>query len=402
MPRLPTNDSADFDGFRLTGKPLRPPSIKQASLVKSPASLRRDSLAASPLENGAPEECCLSFIFDAARPGKLSVHLRVVESPEVPLPTAQQQEEQAPRHCPIDLIPQAQDGCEDTGSANESESPGDAAIDVGDGASGLKKKMYLRPVKNLEAEGLVLDTFHFEAGLNQEYRSPGMGLANWPARLLGFEASRPREIPVAIRLEADPVEGEPATVQYTYVTWRTVSSGGDVDSSSSPQQQQWKPEIFSQKLQYGEQRFVLQEVFGVKSKAASAGGEAEVVETGNNDCIICLSEPRDTAVFPCRHMCFCSYCAGIVRLQCDKCPVCRQKVVSLLQFKREGDNGESHEPPTITSSPETFSSFSPSGGVHNSPFNHPEGAAEPHHATLGASSSTSSSAVLGLRPGCRR
>ena len=41
-----------------------------------------------------------------------------------------------------------------------------------------------------------------------------------------------------------------------------------------------------------------------------------------------------TLVLPCRHMCFCSYCAGIVRLQCDKCPVCRQKVQSLLQFQQ--------------------------------------------------------------------
>merc|ERR1719420_700684 len=67
------------------------------------------------------------------------------------------------------------------------------------------------------------------------------------------------------------------------------------------------------------------------SKHSSSAGEIE----GNSECIICLSEPRDTAVLPCRHMCFCSYCAGIVRLQCEKCPICRQRVVSLLQFKRE-------------------------------------------------------------------
>merc|ERR1712176_1537645 len=66
------------------------------------------------------------------------------------------------------------------------------------------------------------------------------------------------------------------------------------------------------------------------------GSNASATEEGGNpDCVICLSEPRDTAVLPCRHMCFCSYCAGIVRLQCDRCPVCRQKVASLLQFKRE-------------------------------------------------------------------
>merc|ERR1712176_196935 len=70
------------------------------------------------------------------------------------------------------------------------------------------------------------------------------------------------------------------------------------------------------------------------------GSNASATEEGGNpDCVICLSEPRDTAVLPCRHMCFCSYCAGIVRLQCDRCPVCRQKVLSLLQFQRGKEDG---------------------------------------------------------------
>merc|ERR1719223_317531 len=78
------------------------------------------------------------------------------------------------------------------------------------------------------------------------------------------------------------------------------------------------------------QCFVLHEVFGVTSKISHEGEH----ENGNSDCVICLSEPRDTAVLPCRHMCFCRHCAGIVRLQCEKCPVCRQRVAGLLQLHR--------------------------------------------------------------------
>ena len=47
-----------------------------------------------------------------------------------------------------------------------------------------------------------------------------------------------------------------------------------------------------------------------------------------------MCEPRDTLVLPCRHMAFCSYCASIMRYQCERCPICRQSVTSLLQFTR--------------------------------------------------------------------
>ncbi|KAJ7980119.1 RING finger protein [Quillaja saponaria] len=36
------------------------------------------------------------------------------------------------------------------------------------------------------------------------------------------------------------------------------------------------------------------------------------------ECIICITEPKDTAVLPCRHMCMCSECAKTLRLQSNK------------------------------------------------------------------------------------
>merc|ERR1719469_871553 len=95
----------------------------------------------------------------------------------------------------------------------------------------------------------------------------------------------------------------------------------------------WTKQVFAQKLQYNGQCFVLHDLFGVGSKLSDVTSESN--NNAVSECIICLAEPRDTAVLPCRHMCFCRHCAGIVRLQCDRCPVCRQKVAKLLQFKRD-------------------------------------------------------------------
>lgn len=48
---------------------------------------------------------------------------------------------------------------------------------------------------------------------------------------------------------------------------------------------------------------------------SATGGDSELPE----ECVICLTEPKDTLLLPCRHMCVCSECFRHV----DKCPVCR-------------------------------------------------------------------------------
>ena len=46
----------------------------------------------------------------------------------------------------------------------------------------------------------------------------------------------------------------------------------------------------------------------------------------NRECVICLSQRRDTLFLPCRHMCICLPCAESLCLQSDKCPICRQGI----------------------------------------------------------------------------
>ncbi|KAK3135680.1 hypothetical protein QOZ80_5BG0422110 [Eleusine coracana subsp. coracana] len=79
-------------------------------------------------------------------------------------------------------------------------------------------------------------------------------------------------------------------------------------------------------------RYELQEIFGIDNSTDADVHDADGDDTGK-ECVICLTEPRDTAVMPCRHLCMCSECAKALRFQSDKCPICRQPVEKLMEIK---------------------------------------------------------------------
>jgi hypothetical protein len=49
-------------------------------------------------------------------------------------------------------------------------------------------------------------------------------------------------------------------------------------------------------------------------------------ESTSNECVICYTNPRNTVILPCRHLCICNECANIVRTQTNKCPLCRTSI----------------------------------------------------------------------------
>ncbi len=56
-------------------------------------------------------------------------------------------------------------------------------------------------------------------------------------------------------------------------------------------------------------------------------------EEGGGECVICMSEPRDTLILPCRHLCLCQMCADSLRYQANNCPICRAPFRALLQIR---------------------------------------------------------------------
>ncbi|KQK04361.1 probable E3 ubiquitin-protein ligase LOG2 [Brachypodium distachyon] len=76
-------------------------------------------------------------------------------------------------------------------------------------------------------------------------------------------------------------------------------------------------------------RYVLQEIYGIRNTTDKNVPEDDF----GKECVVCLSEPRDTTVLPCRHMCLCRECAQLLRFQTNKCPICRQPVERLLEIE---------------------------------------------------------------------
>jgi len=344
MPILPRSDMLDFDGFVVRrgaghgGLNTRPPEMRQASLLKNHLSVRRDSVKvfAPPEEqddksvsekdesakevddNQEDHSPVITFVFDANRPGTLTVFLMVTEVEQ-----------------PLEVEPKVEDK-EDSEKKKKTKGPVSIKLVPRSESDGKIDEKAEDAFLLNEGKGVVpiaFETHRIEKGLGQVYRSLPLDLNKYAKDKLCFDPSRPKDVPIAVLLEADVESDEPSSVQYSYITLQSSAASPRKGEQNGSTRTQWSASLYSQKLQYGMQCFVLHEVFGVTSKLSH---EAEH-ENGNSDCVICLSEPRDTAVLPCRHMCFCSYCAGIVRRQCDRCPVCRQKVQSLLTFKRDQD-----------------------------------------------------------------
>lgn len=56
-------------------------------------------------------------------------------------------------------------------------------------------------------------------------------------------------------------------------------------------------------------------------------------EDNSGECVICMSDTRDTLILPCRHLCLCNSCADSLRYQANNCPICRAPFRALLQIR---------------------------------------------------------------------
>lgn len=94
----------------------------------------------------------------------------------------------------------------------------------------------------------------------------------------------------------------------------------------------WEVRVLKQKIWVEGQSYELQEIYGMEQNKAAPGAEG-FEDVDGNECVICMSEPRDTTAIPCRHMCMCHGCASALKAQTNKCPICRNEIESLLHIK---------------------------------------------------------------------
>ena len=80
--------------------------------------------------------------------------------------------------------------------------------------------------------------------------------------------------------------------------------------------------------------YLLQEIYGIENKnLTQPQTNNDDDEDNGSECVICICEPRDTLILPCRHLCLCNSCADSLRYQANNCPICRAPFRALLQIR---------------------------------------------------------------------
>ncbi|KFK34590.1 hypothetical protein AALP_AA5G165600 [Arabis alpina] len=171
-------------------------------------------------------------------------------------------------------------------------------------------------------EGLFPSTtVSFPIGVGQKFKQPcGTGIDFSALSEAEFiEANETDVYHVAVKVEAleDDPESKTPNRQLTHAVLEKDKG------------EEYKARVVKQILWVNGNKYVLQEIYGIGNTVDVNGEDGN--ETGK-ECVICLTEPRDTTVFPCRHMCMCSGCAKLLRFQTNLCPICRQPVDRLLEI----------------------------------------------------------------------
>jgi len=171
-------------------------------------------------------------------------------------------------------------------------------------------------------------------------------------------------VPVAVILRAlSAGTGEPAAPEKLHVTLAALTYSAAADARGEGPAGGWGVAVLQQRIQVAGCVYVLKTLFGDEPQPAAApaaadaaaggggggggsgapppaaGGAAAAAAEGaasgapsGSECVICLTEPKTTAILPCRHLCLFAECAEALRFQSNRCPVCRAPVSSFLDM----------------------------------------------------------------------
>jgi hypothetical protein len=139
-------------------------------------------------------------------------------------------------------------------------------------------------------------TVNFPQGLGQKFRQPsGTGIDF--TLFEGKELLKEGEMdayPLAVKAEASP-----ANHNGTEGNQMSEAMNSQVTQAIFEKEKgEYQVRVMKQILWVNGRRYELQEIYGIGN---SVEGDVDANDPGK-ECVICLSEPRDTTVLPCRHM----------------------------------------------------------------------------------------------------
>ncbi|KAL0961636.1 hypothetical protein UPYG_G00353650 [Umbra pygmaea] len=171
---------------------------------------------------------------------------------------------------------------------------------------------------------LQSETVHFQRGVCQQFCLPShsLNLAEWADDELLFDMDKD-VFPMVVQATVD--EGEDH-LGHSHVLLATFEKHVDGSYCVKPLKQKQVVDGVS---------YLLQEIYGIENKYNSQESKVTEDEISDNsaECVVCLSDVRDTLILPCRHLCLCNACADTLRYQANCCPICRLPFRALLQIR---------------------------------------------------------------------
>ncbi|XP_072339996.1 E3 ubiquitin ligase RNF157 isoform X2 [Scyliorhinus torazame] len=171
---------------------------------------------------------------------------------------------------------------------------------------------------------LQSDTVHYKRGVCQQFCLPSHTIdpSDWMEEELAMDGDR-TVYPMVIQAVVD--EGQ-EHLGHSHVLLTTFDKNSDGNCSVKP---------LKQKQVVDGVIYLLQEIYGIENKYNCQQSKGADDEHSDNsaECVVCLSDVRDTLILPCRHLCLCNACADTLRYQANNCPICRLPFRALLQIR---------------------------------------------------------------------
>lgn len=159
-----------------------------------------------------------------------------------------------------------------------------------------------------------------------------------------------------ISLEAVGPDGEPLRRRNAQLTHILVSGTWAPDAGSTHHigagKRVWVVKVVRREAQIGEHNFLLKEIYGLSSAAGADSTYPPTLSdpyaSAPNECIVCLTNPRDVVLLPCRHLVVCRECAvGMVEFGAGGRVARREDEAAPATGGAETTPGATEEPPQM-------------------------------------------------------
>ncbi|CAI5703072.1 hypothetical protein KXD40_003948 [Peronospora effusa] len=296
-----------FISNQVGNMPIGLPELQQTCTVKNHVNLKKASLKLH--RSIEPQHYALEFQFDALQPCRISVYLVAAET--------------------ID----ADTDCSSFALVHADKNP----VLIQHFPSGMRQTFALTGAEKEKKTVMEEGTVTTEGKEKHEHMLPLLDFSVYDPDELVYKADT-TQFPLIIVLEVTSDKICPQS-QSTFCTFFRKNEDC------------WDIKMLKQKILMNGLTYELQEIYGIDGSVTAAPeternnvaeqDQAAATQTAKNEneihegaeCIICLCEPRNTTILPCRHMCLCSDCAEAIRMNSSTCPICRTRVEALLHIR---------------------------------------------------------------------